>query len=36
MQYLLVHLSYEAKLGGLQQYRWMYHIQKVVSQKNLK
>jgi hypothetical protein len=27
MQYLLVHLPYEAKLGGPQQYRWMYHIE---------
>jgi hypothetical protein len=26
MQHLLVHLPYEAKLGGPQQYRWMYHI----------
>jgi hypothetical protein len=25
MQHLLVHLSYEAKLGDPQQYRWMYH-----------
>jgi hypothetical protein len=25
MQHLLVHLPYEAKLGGPQQYRWMYH-----------
>jgi hypothetical protein len=22
---LLVHLSYKAKVGGPQQYRWMYH-----------
>jgi hypothetical protein len=34
MQHLLVHLSYEAKLGGLQQYRWMYHIEKTL--KNLR
>jgi hypothetical protein len=27
MYYLLVHLPYEAKLGGLQQYRWIYHIE---------
>jgi hypothetical protein len=27
-QHLLVHLSYEAKIGGLQQYRWMYYIEK--------
>jgi hypothetical protein len=29
MQYLLVHLSYKAKVGGPQQYRWMYHIERV-------
>jgi hypothetical protein len=28
MQYLLVHLSYKAKVGGPQQYRWMYHIER--------
>jgi hypothetical protein len=27
MQHLLVQLLYEAKLGGPQQYRWMYHIE---------
>jgi hypothetical protein len=27
IQHLLLHLPYEAKLGGLQQYRWMYHIE---------
>jgi hypothetical protein len=27
MQHLLIHLSYEAKIGGPQQYRWMYHIE---------
>jgi hypothetical protein len=26
MQYLLVHLSYEAKVGDPRQYRWMYNI----------
>jgi hypothetical protein len=26
MQYLLIHLPYEAKVGGPIQYRWMYHI----------
>jgi hypothetical protein len=44
MQHLLVHLSYEAKIGVPQQYMWMYHIEralkkqelKVASQKNLK
>jgi hypothetical protein len=34
MQYLLVYLPYEAKLGGLQQYRWMYHIERAL--KNLR
>jgi hypothetical protein len=34
MQYLLVHLPYEVKLGGPQQYRWMYHIQRAL--KNLR
>jgi hypothetical protein len=27
MQHLLIHLSYEAKVGGPVQYRWMYHIE---------
>jgi hypothetical protein len=31
MQYLLVHLSYEAKIGGPQQYRWMYHIKRALK-----
>jgi hypothetical protein len=26
MLHLLIHLSYEAKVGGPIQYRWMYHI----------
>jgi hypothetical protein len=30
MQYLLIHLPYEAKVGGLIQYRWMYHIERVI------
>jgi hypothetical protein len=34
MQHLLVHLPYEAKLGGPQQYMWMYHIERVL--KNLR
>jgi hypothetical protein len=34
MQHLLIHLPYEAKLGGMQQYRWMYHIEKAL--KNLR
>jgi hypothetical protein len=28
MQHLLVHLPYDTKVGGLQQYRWMYHIER--------
>jgi hypothetical protein len=34
MQHLLVHLSYEAKLDGPQQYRCMYHIERAL--KNLR
>jgi hypothetical protein len=34
MQYLLVHIPYEAKLGDPQQYRWMYHIERAL--KNLR
>jgi hypothetical protein len=34
IQHLLVHVPYEAKLGGPQQYRWMYHIERVL--KNLR
>jgi hypothetical protein len=34
MQHLLVHLPYEANLGGSQQYRWMYHIERAL--KNLR
>jgi hypothetical protein len=34
MQHLLVHLPYEAKLGGPQQYKWMYHIERAL--KNLR
>jgi hypothetical protein len=34
IQYLFVHLSYEAKLGGPQQYWWMYHIERAL--KNLR
>jgi hypothetical protein len=30
MQHLLIHLPYEAKVGGPVQYRWMYHIEKVL------
>jgi hypothetical protein len=28
MQHLLVHIPYEAKVGGPVQYRWMYHIER--------
>jgi hypothetical protein len=31
MKHLLVHLPYEAKLGGPQQYRWMYHIERALK-----
>jgi hypothetical protein len=31
MQHLRVHLPYEAKTGGLQQYRWMYHIERALK-----
>jgi hypothetical protein len=34
MQHLLVHLPYEAKLGGPQKYRWMHHIERIL--KNLR
>jgi hypothetical protein len=27
MQHLLIHILYEAKVGGPVQYRWMYHIE---------
>jgi hypothetical protein len=30
MQHLLRHLSYEAKVGGPVQYRWMYHIERAL------
>ena len=31
MQHLLVHLPYEAKVGGPVQYRWMYHIERALK-----
>jgi hypothetical protein len=31
MQPLLVHLPYETKIGGPQQYRWMYHIENALK-----
>ncbi|GKD63878.1 transposon-like protein, partial [Tanacetum coccineum] len=40
MEHLLVHLSYEARVGGPEQYRWMYpferylyHLKKKVKNK---
>jgi hypothetical protein len=30
MQHLLIHLPYEAKVGGPIQYRWMYHIERAL------
>jgi hypothetical protein len=31
MQHLLIHLSYEAEVGGPVQYRWMYHIERALK-----
>jgi hypothetical protein len=31
MQQLLVHIPYEAKVGGPMQYRWMYHIENALK-----
>jgi hypothetical protein len=31
MQYLLIHLPYEAKVGGLVQYRWMYPFERALK-----
>jgi hypothetical protein len=31
MQHLLVHIPYEAKVGGLVQYRWMYNIERALK-----
>jgi hypothetical protein len=31
MQHLLVHLPYEAKVGGPVQYRWMCHIERTLK-----
>jgi hypothetical protein len=33
-QHLLIHIPYEANVGGLVQYRWMYHIERAL--KNLR
>jgi hypothetical protein len=35
MQYLLVHCPYEAKIGCLQQYRWMYHIERALEKQRV-
>ena len=29
MEHLPIHLSYEAKIGGLVQYRWMYPFERL-------
>jgi hypothetical protein len=34
MHHLLIHLPYEAKLGGPYEYRWMYHMERAL--KNLR
>jgi hypothetical protein len=31
MQHLLVHIPYDAKVGGPVQYRWMYHIERALK-----
>jgi hypothetical protein len=31
MRHIFIHLSYEAKVGGWQQYRWMYHIERTLK-----
>jgi hypothetical protein len=30
MQHLIIHLLYEAKVGGHVQYKWMYHIERAL------
>jgi hypothetical protein len=36
MEHLLIHIPYEAKVGGPVQYRWMYHTSRVcISQRNI-
>jgi hypothetical protein len=34
MEHLLIHVLYEAKVGGPVQYNWMYHIERAL--KNLR
>jgi hypothetical protein len=31
MQHLYIHLPYEAKVAGLVQYRWMFHIERALN-----
>jgi hypothetical protein len=31
MEHLLIHIPYEAKVGGPIQYRWMYHIERALK-----
>jgi hypothetical protein len=31
MQQLLIHLPYEAKVGGPVQFRWMYHVERAIG-----
>ena len=31
VQHLLIHLPYEAKIGGPVQYRWMYHVERTLK-----
>jgi hypothetical protein len=31
MQHFLIHLRYEAKVGGPVKYRWMYHIERALK-----
>jgi hypothetical protein len=31
MQHLLIHVPYEAKVGGTVQYRWIYHIERALK-----
>jgi hypothetical protein len=31
MEHLLIHIPYEAKVDGLVQYRWMYHIERALK-----
>ena len=35
MQHLLVHLSYEAKVGSPMQYRWMFYVERALKKLRL-